>query len=439
VTRALVTGDVCSDDRRAAADQPDAILGNGLPVFRAGPSTARTMTALLCLSAGVRAERSDQNGVAHFLEHLVFRGSSTYRSHRIIHATAESFGGVLNAGTSHDLVSFHITVRPPNAHQALDLLTDIVGRPRFPPDEVEREREVVLQEIHRSQNNSPYAARELADLAAFGDHPLGRPVLGRSNRVRSLSREDVTVFRDEAWSASSGGLFLAGNLGELSESAIAEFGERLPAGGSSHSGTDPPVFRPGVETRESASAQSHVAMMYEARVDVADRRSRASLLVYATLLGGSMASRLFEDLRARAGMCYAASASAQCFADVAIVRIAICVDPARCIEACHRVTTIVETLRGSGPTEAEVRRTCAYVASRRVISFATCLSVARQAAQQTLVYRDSMDPELSVADIDAVTLDDVRHVARNLSAGAAVGCVGPHAPNAFLASATDRA
>src|SRR3954453_5253077 len=124
-------------------------LANGLPLHRVALEGTRAVTILVAFDAGARTERPEENGMAHFLEHLVFKGGELYDDYRKVNETAERIGASLNAYTSHDLVAFHITSRAEVAEQAIDLLTDFVGRPRIDAEELDRERGVVIQEIQR--------------------------------------------------------------------------------------------------------------------------------------------------------------------------------------------------------------------------------------------------------------------------------------------------
>src|SRR5436305_7240009 len=151
-------------------------LANGMRLHRIAVSGTRALTLLVAFDAGARTERPEENGMAHFLEHLVFKGGEKYPTYRAVNEAAEAIGAVLNAYTSHDLVAFHITARAERTAEAADLLTDFVGRPRIDPEELERERGVVVQEIARAKDQPSAMAENLIDEAAFGDHPLGRPV-----------------------------------------------------------------------------------------------------------------------------------------------------------------------------------------------------------------------------------------------------------------------
>src|SRR4029077_10826513 len=142
---------------------------------------------------------------------------------------AERMGGVLNAYTSHDLVAFHITVRAESAPQAMDLLSDFVGRPRLGAEELDRERGVVIQEINRAFDQPATVAEYLIDRAAFGEHPLGRTVLGPEENLRSFTREGIVSFRERRWAGAHGGAFLVGNTAFVpSQDQLGDLFARFP-------------------------------------------------------------------------------------------------------------------------------------------------------------------------------------------------------------------
>src|ERR1051325_9495143 len=205
-------------------------LPNALPLHRVELEGTRAVTILVAFDAGARTERPEENGMAHFLEHLVFKGGAKYDDYRKVNQTAETMGAVLNAYTSHDLVAFHITCRAEVASEAIDLLTDFVGRPKIDAGELDRERGVVIQEIARANDQPSVVAEHLIDRAAFGDHPLGRPVLGPEEHLRTFTREAIVEFRTRQWARSRGGAFLVGNLDSLPDDAeLADAFCRFPS------------------------------------------------------------------------------------------------------------------------------------------------------------------------------------------------------------------
>src|SRR6478609_2216464 len=406
-------------------------LPNGLPLHRIEVPT-RSLTALVAFDAGARTERPEENGMAHFLEHLVFKGGAKYDDYRKVNQTAETMGAVLNAYTSHDLVAFHITCRAEVVPEAIDLLTDFVGRPKLDAEELDRERGVVIQEIARAQDQPSVLAEHLIDRAAFGEHPLGRPVLGPAEHLRTFSRDGILNFRRRQWVGARGGAFLVGNLDHLPEnSEMAELFGRFPSI-SSNGGSEPaPPFEPVTLVEQRESAQSHLRMSYRPAIEPRAPAERAALGVYSTLLGGSMGSRLFDEIREQRGLAYSVYALDHSFADVPILQLSAGLDSAKCVEAFTRMREIVDELRTDGPTEEEVERARAYAAGRRVLAFENTNAVARHAAQQTVVFGQDIDPDKAIEALDAVTFDQVVDVARGISESLSVACVGPHDQSEF--------
>ncbi len=407
-------------------------LPNGLPVHRIELAGTRAVTTLVAFDAGARTERPQENGMAHFLEHLVFKGGETYDDYRKVNETAERLGAVLNAYTSHDLVAFHITSRAEVVGEAIDLLTDFVGRPRLDADELDRERGVVIQEIARSNDQPSVVAEHLIDRAAFGDHPLGRPVLGPEEHLRTFSRGGIVAFRERQWSGSRGGAFLVGNLDHVPEPAVlAQAFGRFPALRPDGAREPAPALDPTVLVDPRDSNQSHLRMSYRPQVDVSSREQKAALSVYSTLLGGSMGSRLFDEIREQRGLAYSVYALAHAFADVGVLQLSAGLESGKCLEAYARMREIVDELRTDGPTAAEVERARAYAAGRLVLAFENSGAVARHAASQSVVFGQEVDPDAAVAALDAVTREDVAAIAQGISEELSVACVGPHTADQF--------
>jgi predicted Zn-dependent peptidase len=412
--------------------QTTTVVSNDLPIHRIPLPGTRAVTVLVAFDAGARNERSAENGMAHFLEHLVFKGGEKYPTYREVNETAERLGGVLNAYTSHDLVAFHITVRAESAAAAIDLLSDFVGRPKIDAEELDRERGVVIQEINRAYDQPSTVAEYLIDRAAFGEHPLGRTVLGPEENLRSFTREGIVAFRERRWAGARGGAFLVGNLDHLpAEEELQECFGRFPALSAPEPYEPAPTFAPQTLVDQRETNQSHLRMIYRPEIAVADVRERAALAIYSTLLGGSMGSRLFDEIREKRGLCYSVYAINHSFADVPILQLGSGLDSAKCIEAYTRMREIVDELRDEGPTEEEVQRARAYAAGRLVLSFENSGAVARYAANQKIVFDESIDPDEAIAALDAVTFDEVREVAEGVADKLAIACVGPHTADEF--------
>jgi predicted Zn-dependent peptidase len=407
-------------------------IPSGLPIHRIELPGTRATTVLVAFDAGARTERREENGMAHFLEHLVFKGGEKYDHYRKVNETAERMGAVLNAYTSHDLVAFHITSRAEVAEEAIDLLTDFAGRPKIDADELDRERGVVIQEIARAHDQPSVVAEHLIDRAAFGDHPLGRPVLGPAEHLRTFSREDILAFRGRQWAGSRGGAFVVGNLEHLpTDNELAEAFGRFPSISPNGSSEPAPTFAPQTLVEHRDSNQSHLRISYRPSIDPRDPAARAALSVYSTLLGGSMGSRLFDEIREQRGLAYSVYSVDHSFADVPILQLSAGLDSSKTTEAFARMGEIVDELRSDGPNEEEFERARAYAAGRRVLAFENTNAVARYAASQSVVFGGSIDPDEAIAALDRASFEEVTEVARGISEEASVAVVGPHELDEF--------
>jgi predicted Zn-dependent peptidase len=411
----------------------ETALANGLPLYRIAVPGTRSVTILIALDAGARTERPEENGMAHFLEHLVFKGGEKYPTYRDVNEAAEGIGAVLNAYTSHDLVAFHITARAERALEAADLLTDFVARPKIDADELERERGVVVQEIARANDQPAVMAEHLIDEAVFGDHPLGRSVLGPADHIRdSFTREGIVAFRDRRWSPADGAALVVGNLdstgadGELEE-LFGRFLVRPQDGPFAPA----PAAHPRVLVRERDSNQSHLRMSYRPEVGISSPADRAALAIYTTLLGGSMASRLFDEIREQRGLAYSVHSSAHAYADVPVLQLSAGLDSTKTVEAFARMREIVTELRDEGPTREEVERARAFAAGARAIAFENTGAVARYAAQQAIVYGEDVDPDRAIELLDQVPFERVAEVAAAVPDRLSVACVGPQTVEDF--------
>jgi predicted Zn-dependent peptidase len=409
------------------------VPANGLPVYSIALPGTRALTALVAFDAGARCERSEENGMAHFLEHLVFKGGEKYSTYKDVNETAERLGGMLNAYTSHDLVAFHITVRAEAAPEAIDLLSDFVARPKLDAEELDRERGVVIQEINRAYDQPSTVAEYLIDRAAFGEHPLGRTVLGPEQNLRSFTREGIVAFRERRWAGATGGAFLVGNVEHLPrQEQLAELFARFPTLPAPEPYAMAPSFAPETLVEQRDTNQSHLRMIYRPATSVTDPKQRAALSIYSTLLGGSMGSRLFDEIREQRGLCYSVWAVDHAFADTGVLSLGAGLDSTKLAEAYTRMKEIVAELHRDGPTEEEVERARAYAAGRRVLAFENTNAVARYSANQRIVFDEDIDPDEAIARLDRVTHAQVAEIARGVDPERlAVACVGPHAEGDF--------
>ena len=363
-----------------------SVAPNGLPIHRVALDGTRATTILVAFDAGARTERPEENGMAHFLEHLVFKGGQIYDDYRKVNETAERMGGSLNAYTSHDLVAFHITVRAEAAMEAIDLLTDFVGRPKIDPAELDKERGVVIQEIQRYKDQPAAVAEELIDKAHFGDHPLGRTVLGPEEHLRSFSRDAIVAFRERRWAGAQRRRVRRRQRRPRARQRPGRRAVRaLPRPARARAATSRRrAFAPQTLVEQRDSNQSHLRMSYRPDVAVDDpqgarRASRSTRRCWAARWARACSTRSASSVAS----CYSVYATDHAYADVPVLQLGSGLDSSKCVEAYTRMREIVGELAADGPAREEVERARAYAAGRRVLAFENTNAVARYAANQT--------------------------------------------------------
>jgi predicted Zn-dependent peptidase len=225
---------------------------------------------------------------------------------------------------------------------------------------------------------------------------------------------------------------VVGNLESLpDDDRLEELFGRFPSI-TPNGGFEPaPGFEPTTLVERRDSNQSHLRMSYRPQIDPRDPRERAALGVYSTLLGGSMGSRLFDEIREQRGLAYSVYALDHSFADVPVLQLSAGLDSAKCVEAYTRMREIVDELRTDGPRTDEFERARSYAAGRRVLAFENTNAVARYAATQRIVFGEDIDPDRSIELLDDVTHEQVAEVARGISEQLSVACVGPHDSGEF--------
>ena len=373
--------------------------------------------------------------MAHFLEHLVFKGGEKYVTYRDVNQAAEGIGAVLNAYTSHDLVAFHITSRAERGLEAADLLTDFVGRPRIDPDELERERGVVVQEIARANDQPAVMAEHLIDEAVFGDHPLGRPVLGTEEHIRDgFTREGIVAFRDRRWSPADGGAFVVGNLDSLNgDGQLEELFDRFPARPEPQPFDPAPPLQPraaGPRARLQPVAPADVlpAAGRGLRAPPIARRSRSTRPSWAGRWPPGCSTRSANS----AGSRTPSTRSAHAYADVPVLQLSAGLDSTK----THRGLRADER-RSSPSCASRVRPATRSSAPARTppergrSRSRTPAPWRATRAQQAIVYGEDVDPDRAIALLDEVPFDRVAEVAAAVSDELSVACVGPQTVEDF--------
>ena len=292
-------------------------LSNGMRIVTEHMEGFKSASLGIWVSAGGRHERREQNGIAHFLEHMAFKGTER-RSARRIAEEIEDLGGYINAYTSKDITAYVVRVLENDVLTALDVISDIVLRPVFDPGEMETERGVILQEIGQLMDSPDDLVFERLQEVSYRDQPMGWSILGPAENVRSFKPDDLKSFIGEHYSPDA---MILGAAGAVQHDEIVEFAERvfgpLPQGQAKE--TLPAVFCGGEHREVKDLEQAHFSLAFEGP-NLRDADLYTSL-VYSTLVGGGMSSRLFQTVREQHGFCYSIGAQSVAYSDTGSITI----------------------------------------------------------------------------------------------------------------------
>ncbi len=426
--------------RRATARAPDGSsvpglrqtrLASGLTLVTWPLPGAATAAVALAAPVGARHEAEAEHGLAHLFEHMLFKGTER-RPARAIAEEIEDVGGDLNAWTSREMTMLHARVLAEDLPRALDILADLVTAPRFDPADLELERGVILSEIGDSRDNPEDVAFDLAQALAFPGQPLGRPILGTPESVAALGTDALHRWRARHWQPEGAVLAVAGAVdhARIAQQCEALFPARLsPAG---RAAVPAAAFRAGAGHDKRRTEQQVTVLAFPAPgLHAPDRRAAA---LFASALGGGMSSRLFQEIREARGLAYAVDASHAMHADCGLLLLHAATRPADAAEVAARMRAI-GWAAASDLSEAELARARAQARAGLLMGLEGCAGAADWAARTVLLYGRVLAPAEAIAELEAVTLDEVRRAGEAmLSAPPVLATVGPRALPARLAA-----
>ncbi|SMX43920.1 M16 family metallopeptidase [Actibacterium lipolyticum] len=397
-------------------------LSNGFRIVTEAMPGLRSAALGIWVSAGGRHERLEQNGIAHFLEHMAFKGTKRRTSLQIAEQI-EDVGGYINAYTSREMTAYYARVLEADVPLALDVLADIVLNPVFDPTEIEVERGVILQEIGQVMDTPDDVVFDWLQEAAFPDQALGRTILGPTERVSSFSQEDLYGFVREHYSPNQLILSAAGAVDhdEIVRLAEALFGH-LPS--AENQPASPAAFSGGERREVRPLEQAHFALAFESPGYRDPGIYTAQ--IYASAMGGGMSSRLFQEVREKRGLCYTIFAQAGAYADTGMITLYAGTSEGQIAELTD--LTMAEMGRAAQDmTPAEVSRARAQMKAGLLMGLESPSSRAERLARLVAIWDRVPALEETIARIDAVTTGDVKDFAAGLVSGAtpALALYGP--------------
>jgi predicted Zn-dependent peptidase len=390
-------------------------LDNGLRVLTADLPYAQSVAVMISLAAGSRYETAETNGIAHFSEHMFFKGTERRPSARQISGEIDAIGGEFNAFTGKESTTYYVKCAAEHRDVALDVLVDMLRNSRFAEDEIEREKGVIVEEMNMYFDTPRDFIGGVYEQLLWGDQPLGWDIIGRKETVRDATRDTFLGYLDRWYRPSRIVLGVAGRIGDgLLERAQALLGD-LAAG---ETGEPDPVAayangRVRVFTKQSD--QAHVCLgVHSFPLDHPDRYA---LQLLATALGGGMSSRLFSEVRERRGLAYYVYGLNHSYTDTGTLYAQAGVDIKRIDEAVGTIAGELRKIAAEPPAADELEKARSFAKGRFVLQLESPQGLMMFGLRKEVLERKLPDPEEVLRGLDAVTGEDVARVASELIAG----------------------
>jgi predicted Zn-dependent peptidase len=393
-------------------------LDNGVRLVTESMPHVRSVSFGVWLARGSRHESDRQSGMAHFVEHMLFKGTAR-RTAQDIAEDIDSMGGHLDAYTTKEYAGYYIKVLDEHVPRAFDILADLVLHPAFPEDELDREKKVILEEIKMVEDTPDDLVHEMFTEHYWRGHPLGRPILGTPDTVSSFDQAALFAYFREAYVGRNFVVAAAGHLEHAQIRALVEeaFGAVPAAGGDP--GSDTPPCSPPFIVREKDLEQSHVVVGTPGYPQAHDDRYPAYIL--NIILGGSMSSRLFQNIREKRGLAYAVASGLSAYRDTGLLTVY-----AGC--ACENVPVvldlIVDELRvlKRTPVDAEeLRRAKDHLKGSLMLSLESTSSRMTHLARQEMYFGRHFTLDEILEGVEKVNADDLMRVAHDLFATQPLG------------------
>jgi predicted Zn-dependent peptidase len=381
--------------------------GGGLRVISEPLAGVRSVALGIWVGVGSRFELAEEAGISHFIEHLLFKGTPSYSAQRIAELF-DGLGGELNAATGRDYTVFYTRILDTHLDEAVPVLTDMLQRPGF--FDLDQEREVVLEEIAMYEDDPQDKVHDLVGAAVFPGQPLGRPVIGTEQVIGRVGEDDVRGYFERHYTAPNMVLAAAGSitherLGEIGEDLLAD----VPAIAPSRSFEHASPGTPALVIREKPTEQYHLALGGPGLSRNDPRRHAQSVL--DTILGGSMSSRLFQEIREKRGLAYSVGSYSVGYADAGQVGLFLGTREENLATACDVIGTELRRLAAETVPADELRRAKEHLKGRLVLSLESPAMRMNRIGKAVVTGTELLTVDEIIERIDAVTSQEVRELA----------------------------
>jgi predicted Zn-dependent peptidase len=406
-------------------------LDNGITVVTEAMPHVASVTAGFWVGTGSRDEAPELAGASHFLEHLLFKGSPTRSAEEIAEAV-DAVGGDMNAFTTKELTAFYVRVLGESLELGLDILSDVMWNPAFRGEEVEAERQVILEEILMHADEPSDLVHDRLLEAFFPDHPLGRDVLGTEDSIEAMQVASIRSSHGDHYRPGNIVVALAGAVEHDRAVDLLRAGFTGTPGGSPPRRLAPASAPEAVSVTTRPTEQAHVVVGFP--TPGRHHPDRFALSVLDHILGGGLSSRLFQEIRERRGLAYSVYSYRSAYEDAGLLAFYAGTAPGRAREVLDRMMGELARMAESGATERELAVAKGHMRGETALSLEDSAARMSRIARSQLLHGEVLEVEDVVARVEAVTLDEVARVATEvLSQSPVLAVVGPFAEDAFAA------
>jgi len=391
-----------------------SVLANGLRVVTAPMPEARSVTCMIMVAAGSRYETRESNGIAHFTEHMFFKGTDRRPTARDIAAEVDAIGGEFNAFTGKEYTGYYVRCAAESRQLALDVLVDMIRNSKFDSGEIEREKGVIVEEMNMYFDSPRDYVDSIYESLLFGDQPLGWDVIGTKETVKAATRETFLDYLGRWYVPSRMVVGLGGRLeGDITAEIEKLLGDLAPSEtGSPLRAEIPAPTKPRARVQHKTSDQAHLILGMLSQPT--QHPDRYVLQVLAAILGGGMSSRLFTEVRERRGLAYYIFCHNSTYAETGTLCAQAGVDLHRIDEAIETIVAEFRRIVQEPVPEAELAKAKEYLKGRLVLQLETPQGLISFGLRREVIEDGAVDPAEVLAGLDAVSLEDVKRVAQEI-------------------------
>ncbi|WP_172369677.1 M16 family metallopeptidase [Sporosarcina jiandibaonis] len=401
------------------------ICTNGVRIIHEKMPYVRSVALGVCIEAGSRDELLEEEGVAHFIEHMLFKGTPT-RSARTIAEQFDRMGGDVNAFTSKDMTCFYATVLGDRAETAISILEDMIFHSIFDETEMEKEKSVVLEEIATVEDTPDDDVHERLWSAMYPAHPIGKPILGSKDTIEKFTKEMIMNFMNRNYKPERIVISVAGNYDDRLINTIEELFGSFQSTNEKQQDTsaETPFFYPGVTIKEKDVEQSHLCIGFPALA--LDDSRMYDLIILDSIIGSAMSSRLFQEVREERGLAYSIYSYYTAYENAGSFIIYGGTSPEKMNELYETIDGIIKSVLDGGVTEKEIEQAKEHVIGSFLLSLESTESRMSRNGRNEIVFQSHKGIDDVVSKIQAVDKEDIMEVAKEiLSKERAISIIAP--------------